>query len=72
MQVTFATKRVGEVEVFYREVGPPDAPVALLLHGVSTSRHIFRDLISALADRYRVIAPDIPMRRFLGLSGSGP
>ncbi len=60
MQVTFATKRVGNVEVFYREAGALDAPVVLLLHGFPTSGHMFRDLIPALAGRYRVIAPDLP------------
>lgn len=45
-------------EVFYREAGPQDAPVLLLLHGYPTSSHMFRHLIPALADQYRVIAPD--------------
>ncbi|NUT49337.1 MAG: alpha/beta hydrolase [Saccharothrix sp.] len=44
--------------VFYREAGPADAPTIVLLHGFPTSSHMFRDLIPALADRYRVIAPD--------------
>nr|WP_297425143.1 alpha/beta hydrolase [uncultured Actinotalea sp.] len=45
-------------EIFYREAGPADAPVILLLHGYPTSSHMFRHLIPALADVYRVIAPD--------------
>lgn len=60
MSVKFGTKQVGDVEVFYREAGPADAPVLLLLHGFPTSGHMFRDLIPELADRYRVIAPDLP------------
>jgi pimeloyl-ACP methyl ester carboxylesterase len=48
------------VNVFYREAGPADAPVLLLLHGFPTSSHMFRNLIPLLADRYRVIAPDYP------------
>jgi pimeloyl-ACP methyl ester carboxylesterase len=60
MTVTYATKTVGDVEVFYREAGPADAPVLLLLHGFPTSGHMFRDLIPMLADRYHVIAPDLP------------
>ncbi|WP_447007410.1 alpha/beta fold hydrolase [Saccharothrix isguenensis] len=44
--------------VFYREAGPADAPVLVLLHGFPTSSHMFRELIPKLADRYRVIAPD--------------
>ena len=40
--------------------GPADAPVVVLLHGFPTSSHMFRNLIPALAERYRVIAPDYP------------
>jgi pimeloyl-ACP methyl ester carboxylesterase len=47
-------------KVFYREAGPKDAPVILLLHGFPTSSHMFRNLIPLLADRYRVVAPDLP------------
>jgi pimeloyl-ACP methyl ester carboxylesterase len=60
MPITFGTQQVGVVTVFYREAGPPNAPVLLLLHGFPTSSHMFRDLIPQLADRYRVIAPDLP------------
>jgi pimeloyl-ACP methyl ester carboxylesterase len=48
------------VTVFYREAGPRDAPVVLLLHGFPTSSFQYRHLIPRLADRYRVIAPDLP------------
>jgi pimeloyl-ACP methyl ester carboxylesterase len=48
------------VTVFYREAGPTDAPVVLLLHGFPTSSFQYRELIPRLADRYRVIAPDLP------------
>jgi pimeloyl-ACP methyl ester carboxylesterase len=58
--VHYRSQPVGDVEVFYREAGPADAPVLLLLHGFPTSSHMFRDLIPLLADRYRVIAPDLP------------
>jgi pimeloyl-ACP methyl ester carboxylesterase len=58
--VRYATQQVGDVSVFYREAGPRDAPVLLLLHGFPSASHMFRDLIPALADRYRVIAPDSP------------
>jgi len=47
-------------KIFYREAGPEDAPVLLLLHGFPTSSHMYRNLIPLLADRYRVIAPDLP------------
>jgi pimeloyl-ACP methyl ester carboxylesterase len=48
------------VNVFYREAGPPDAPLVLLLHGFPTSSFQFRELIPRLADQYHVIAPDLP------------
>jgi pimeloyl-ACP methyl ester carboxylesterase len=51
---------VDDNRVFYREAGPKDAPAILLLHGFPTSSHMFRDLIPALADRYHVVAPDLP------------
>lgn len=46
--------------VAYRDAGPANGPVVLLLHGFPTSSHMFRDLIPKLTDRYRVIAPDLP------------
>ena len=48
------------IRVFYREAGPPAAPVVLLLHGFPTSSFQYRELIPRLADRYRVLAPDLP------------
>src|SRR5580700_11084204 len=48
------------VRVFYREAGPSDAPLVLLLHGFPASSFQYRELIPRLADRYRVIAPDLP------------
>ncbi len=60
MGVRYRTQSVGDAEVFYREAGPPDAPIILLLHGFPTAGHMFRDLIPLLAGRYRVIAPDLP------------
>jgi pimeloyl-ACP methyl ester carboxylesterase len=56
----YKSRQVGDVNVFYREAGPVDAPVILLLHGFPTASHMFRDLIPRLADRYRLIAPDLP------------
>jgi pimeloyl-ACP methyl ester carboxylesterase len=56
----YRTATVDGVELFYRDAGPEDAPVVVLLHGFPTSSHMFRNLIPALADRYRLIAPDYP------------
>ena len=47
-------------KIFYREAGSKNAPTILLLHGFPTSSHMFRNLIPALADRYHVVAPDLP------------
>jgi pimeloyl-ACP methyl ester carboxylesterase len=51
---------VDGIQVFYRSAGNPEAPVLLLLHGFPASSFMFRNLIPRLADRYRVIAPDLP------------
>ena len=59
-RVRYQTAKVDGVDVFYRDAGPKNAPVLLLLHGFPTSSHMFRDLIPRLADKYRVIAPDYP------------
>lgn len=54
------TVAIDGLDIAYREAGPQDAPVVLLLHGFPSSSHMFRDLIPQLATRYRVIAPDYP------------
>jgi pimeloyl-ACP methyl ester carboxylesterase len=60
IQVRHKTVTVNGHDVFYREAGPKDAPAVLLLHGFPTSSQMFRNLIPALADQYRVVAPDYP------------
>jgi len=59
-QVHYRHEQVGDVKIFYREAGNPTAPTVLLLHGFAASSYMWRDLISALADSYHVIAPDLP------------
>lgn len=54
------TIEINGLEVFYREAGPKDAPVLLLLHGFPTSSQQYRNLIPELATKYHVIAPDYP------------
>ncbi len=60
IQVHYRTAEIRDISLFYREAGPADAPAVLLLHGFGASSHMFRDLIPALATRYRVVAPDLP------------
>src|SRR3954454_18703393 len=57
---TYHTVAVGDLHVFYREAGPPEAPTLLLLHGYPSSSRQFDGLIPLLADRYHVVAPDYP------------
>ena len=59
-QMAYRNVKVGPVTVFYREAGNPQHPTLLLLHGFPTSSHMFRDLIPLVADRYHVVAPDLP------------
>ncbi len=54
------TVEIDGFDIFYREAGPAGAPVVLLLHGFPTSSHMFRNLIPALSDRFRLVAPDYP------------
>ena len=59
-KVLHKSVKIDNLDIFYRESGPKDAPTVLLLHGFPTSSQMFRNLIPALADRYHVIAPDYP------------
>jgi pimeloyl-ACP methyl ester carboxylesterase len=51
---------VDGIDTFYREAGPPDAPVLLLPHGYPASSYVYRNLMAALGDRCRLVAPDMP------------
>jgi pimeloyl-ACP methyl ester carboxylesterase len=57
--VKYQTANVG-IKIFYREAGAPSAPKLLLLHGSPTASHMFRDLIPLLADRFHIVALDLP------------
>jgi len=59
-RIAYRTVNVDGLDIFYREAGPKNAPVVLLLHGFPTSSHMFRNLIPALADEFHLIAPDYP------------
>jgi len=58
--VAYRSADVDGLKVFYREAGAHEAPTLLLLHGFPSASHMFRDLIPLLADRFRLIAPDLP------------
>jgi pimeloyl-ACP methyl ester carboxylesterase len=58
--ITYRKVDVDGIGVFYREAGPRDGSTVLLLHGFPTAGHMFRDLIPELADRFRLVAPDLP------------
>ena len=60
MAMHFRTVDVEGTEIFYREAGDRGRPTILLLHGFPSSSHMFRDLIPKLADRFHLIAPDLP------------
>jgi pimeloyl-ACP methyl ester carboxylesterase len=56
----YRTIRIGGLSIFYREAGPKDAPVLLLLHGLPSSSRMFEPLFSRLSDRFHLVAPDYP------------
>jgi pimeloyl-ACP methyl ester carboxylesterase len=58
--IRYRTVDVDGFKIFYREAGPAGAPKLLLLHGFPTASHMFRDLIPLLADRFHIVAPDLP------------
>jgi pimeloyl-ACP methyl ester carboxylesterase len=57
---TYQHADVDGLKLFYREAGSKDFPAVLLLHGFPTSSHMFRNLIPLLAERFHVVAPDLP------------
>jgi pimeloyl-ACP methyl ester carboxylesterase len=60
MDIRYRTADVDGFTVFYREAGAPDAPTLILLHRFPSASHQFRELIPLLADRFHLVAPDLP------------
>jgi len=58
--IKYRSADVDGLKIFYREAGAADAPALLLLHGFPSASHMFRDLIPLLADRFHIVAPDLP------------
>jgi pimeloyl-ACP methyl ester carboxylesterase len=59
-EIAYRTAEVDGLTIFYREAGAADAPTLLLLHGFPSASHMFRELIPLLADRFHIVAPDLP------------
>jgi len=58
--IHYRTAALGDHQIFYREAGDPNQTTLLLLHGFPSSSHMFRNLIPLLADRFHIVAPDLP------------
>jgi pimeloyl-ACP methyl ester carboxylesterase len=58
--VFYRTVKIDGLSIFYREAGPKDAPTILLLHGLPSSSRMFQPLLTRLADKYHLVAPDYP------------
>ena len=57
---SYRTMQIDGFSIFYREAGPKEAPVLLLLHGLPSSSRMFEPLFARLSDKYHLVAPDYP------------
>ena len=58
--ISYHTVEIDRLKIFYREAGPANAPTVLMLHGFPSSSRMWEPLLSLLADKYHLIAPDYP------------
>ena len=58
--IAYRTIQIDGLSIFYREAGPTDGPMILLLHGLPSSSRMFEPLFARLSDRYHLVAPDYP------------
>src|ERR1700733_9718992 len=58
--ISYRSLQVDGLSIFYREVGPKEAPAILLLHGLPSSSRMFGPLLTRLADKFHMVAPDYP------------
>jgi pimeloyl-ACP methyl ester carboxylesterase len=58
--IKYHSADVDGFNLFYRGAGAAGMPKLLLLHGFASARHMFRDLIALVADRFHIVAPDLP------------
>ena len=58
--ISFRSLQVDGLSIFYREVGPKEAPTIVLLHGLPSSSRMFAPLLTRLADEFHMVAPDYP------------
>ena len=65
-QISNRTIKVDGVDIFYREAGDRKNPSLLLMHGYPTSSLMYKNLMTALSDRYYLVAPDFPGFGFSG------
>ena len=58
--IRYHTADIDGLKLFYREAGPGEALKLLLPDDFPSASHMFRDLIPLLADRFGVVAPELP------------
>jgi pimeloyl-ACP methyl ester carboxylesterase len=63
-ETSYRTVEIDKLRIFYRDAGPKDRPVILLLKGLRSSSRMFDPLFARLSHRYHLVAPDYPSSAF--------